>query len=477
MSDVLTILFELLKINGINRIFLSAGIENKNEPEDPFFTVKKILDRRSLSYYAMGVAQHSNKPVAIIIDNDDASVADLLPGITEAYYQDVPLLIVQVVSNLSSSWLKSSDFVIGDKSKSVISLLHHDYSCENQMINKMCYAIDSLTKYRGGPVFLQLENQKTDDICFLKALKRHSIEDIIDAPILTRETFSGKNVFLIPDPCSSYSTDDVDNIICFCKCNNIRILPNDVYSFDMKTQWKRQASRPNLVIQFGTRLYDSTISELMKMDNIDEYWIIEPDPDISDSRFIVSDIWDCDWRTFINYMPSEEISPSLLLHENDKMNQSVSIVHRIVSNIATRVQSEIFIYGFRIFNEDITNALAGNSFIRSVCYSDPTGNDGKVSVFIGQSVILNPTVSILFIDSDQFFLDMNALHIRHIDKNVRICLFTTSDDECEKALAWAHDCGFTTLKYNKDNESLLDRFLSDSVECPLLLTICLEHLR
>lgn len=63
-----------------------AFASNKN------ITVFPIVDERSSSFFALGLAKKSKSPVAIVTTSGTA-VAELYPAIIEAYYQRIPLII------------------------------------------------------------------------------------------------------------------------------------------------------------------------------------------------------------------------------------------------------------------------------------------------------------------------------------------------------------------------------------------------
>ncbi|MCL4548740.1 MAG: thiamine pyrophosphate-binding protein, partial [Bacteroidetes bacterium] len=63
-----------------------AFASNKNIETFP------IVDERSSSFFALGLAKKSKSPVAIVTTSGTA-VAELYPAIIEAYYQRIPLII------------------------------------------------------------------------------------------------------------------------------------------------------------------------------------------------------------------------------------------------------------------------------------------------------------------------------------------------------------------------------------------------
>ncbi len=85
------------KANGINNIVISPG--SRNAPltigfsEDPSFDCYSIVDERCAAFFALGIAQQSKKPVALLCSSGSA-LLNYYPAIAEAYYSDIPLVII-----------------------------------------------------------------------------------------------------------------------------------------------------------------------------------------------------------------------------------------------------------------------------------------------------------------------------------------------------------------------------------------------
>jgi 2-succinyl-5-enolpyruvyl-6-hydroxy-3-cyclohexene-1-carboxylate synthase len=91
------ILAHLLQQYGISDIIISPG--SRNAPlaihfsETDAFNCYSIVDERSAAFVGMGMAKSEKKPVAITCTSGSA-VANYYPAVTEAFYQNVPLLIL-----------------------------------------------------------------------------------------------------------------------------------------------------------------------------------------------------------------------------------------------------------------------------------------------------------------------------------------------------------------------------------------------
>ena len=96
--------------HGLRHVVISPG--SRNAPLILSFTSHddmeciSISDERSAAYYALGMAQQLNKPVAIICTSGTA-VANLTPAIAEALYLKVPLLVLTADRPLE--WIDQND--------------------------------------------------------------------------------------------------------------------------------------------------------------------------------------------------------------------------------------------------------------------------------------------------------------------------------------------------------------------------------
>src|SRR4051812_26377698 len=59
----------------------------------PHLTCLSIPDERSAGFIALGIAQQTRKPVALICTSGTA-VLNLYPAICEAFYQEIPLVVI-----------------------------------------------------------------------------------------------------------------------------------------------------------------------------------------------------------------------------------------------------------------------------------------------------------------------------------------------------------------------------------------------
>ena len=91
------LIVELLRLHGVKEVVISPG--SRNAPltigfsENKAFNCHSIVDERSAGFYGLGLAMAKNEPVVLVCTSGSA-LLNYFPAIAEAYYSDVPLLIL-----------------------------------------------------------------------------------------------------------------------------------------------------------------------------------------------------------------------------------------------------------------------------------------------------------------------------------------------------------------------------------------------
>lgn len=88
---------QLCKAKNIKHIVLSPG--SRNAPltigftHNPFFKCYSIVDERCAAFFAMGIAQQIQEPVAVVCTSGSA-LLNYYPAVAEAFYSNIPLLVL-----------------------------------------------------------------------------------------------------------------------------------------------------------------------------------------------------------------------------------------------------------------------------------------------------------------------------------------------------------------------------------------------
>lgn len=88
---------ELCRSKGIADVVISPG--SRNAPltisftNQDFFNTYSVVDERSAAFFALGMAQRTQKPVVLCCSSGSA-VVNYYPAIVEAFYSDIPLIVI-----------------------------------------------------------------------------------------------------------------------------------------------------------------------------------------------------------------------------------------------------------------------------------------------------------------------------------------------------------------------------------------------
>ncbi|MGS2761276.1 2-succinyl-5-enolpyruvyl-6-hydroxy-3-cyclohexene-1-carboxylic-acid synthase [Sinomicrobium sp. M5D2P9] len=88
---------QLCKAKNITEIVLSPG--SRNAPltigftHDGFFNSYSIVDERCAAFFALGIAQQTRKPAALVCTSGSA-LLNYYPAVCEAFYSDIPLVVI-----------------------------------------------------------------------------------------------------------------------------------------------------------------------------------------------------------------------------------------------------------------------------------------------------------------------------------------------------------------------------------------------
>ena len=109
-KESVNILTALLVKHGVTHAVVCPGSRNApivhNLNECPDITCYPVTDERSAGFYALGMSQALNKPVAVCVHSGTA-LLNLAPAVAEAYYQHQPLIVIS--ADRPQQWIDQLD--------------------------------------------------------------------------------------------------------------------------------------------------------------------------------------------------------------------------------------------------------------------------------------------------------------------------------------------------------------------------------
>ena len=88
---------QFCRLKNLQHIVISPGSRNapltKGFTSDAYFKTYSVVDERSAAFFALGIAQQLNQPVAVVCTSGSA-LLNYYPAVAEAYYSDIPLVVL-----------------------------------------------------------------------------------------------------------------------------------------------------------------------------------------------------------------------------------------------------------------------------------------------------------------------------------------------------------------------------------------------
>ncbi len=153
---------EICAQHGVRHVIIAPG--SRNAPLIFAFTTQpdmeclSITDERSAAYFALGIALQSGEAVALVCTSGTA-VLNFAPAISEAYYQNLPLLVFtadrpsEMIDQADGQTLRQkniySNYIKGSFELPVETVQDADLQYSDRQVSQ---AIDTAVSYPQGPV-------------------------------------------------------------------------------------------------------------------------------------------------------------------------------------------------------------------------------------------------------------------------------------------------------------------------------------
>lgn len=533
LKENVRIIVSLLKAYGIRHIVLSSG--NRNVPlvhlveNDDFFNCYSIVDERSAGFFALGLIERLNCPVAICCTSGTA-VCNYTSSVAEAYYQKLPLIVL--TADRPSYFLnQNEDQMIPqiDVLKSITKLSVHLPGIINKQDYWYCLtqvhaALLELDHHGKGPVHInfQIEDRATNvsDALYekpdiLNKMNRYEIgnqkkvkwQDKINELLKAR-------IMILYGQSSKVSDKEIEYINKFSEMFNCIIVKDHISNlnclrslniypaFQIFSDSEIEKLLPDIIITMNgnSTLFQPLKAVLAKADSHVKQWLVTEDGNVHDSLRCLSDIFECTSFDFLEYFTN---------FDNKQENTYYNQWENAMSKIRLPEPSYSSLYAVKMLIENIpdysifhignsssirySNMFPLKNNVKVFCNRGTNGIDGSFSSFMGNA-IASDELCFLLIGDLSFFYDLNACWNRYCGKNIRILLNNNegaelfhysygtkiSDindyiaaDHDATAKGWIESRGFKYIcAHNKEEfDKMLPEFLSEDEIAPILFEV------
>lgn len=451
-------LIGMLKAYNIKHIVLSPG--NRNIPfvylveEDPFFTCYSIVDERSAAFFAIGLIERLNVPVAICCTSGTA-VCNYTSGVAEAFYQGLPLVVLTADRN--PYYLNQNEDQMvpqADLLKSIVK-----FSAQLPKINtskdlwycknRIHSALLELNHGKPGPVHIDFPVEEgigdcsdgyREEIPVIRRIHRFELgnrqklwenkkKELESAKIMI--VYGQSNVIdaRLVNAVNRF-TERYNCVVAADLLSNVRCR-NQVNMFtlcEIISDKEKDEMMPDIIITINGNFVQGVKGFIAKRKKPVKHYAIDRSGELKDQFRCIDSIWECSPTEFFEYFAdggkSDDSYYRLIKARNDAIvmpeveYSSLYVVNKLLSAIPT---DSIF----HIANSSsvrLANLFPINKGVKIYCNRGTNGIDGSCSSFIGNALAAADKLAFLLIGDLSFFYDMNSLWNRYSTKNVRILL-------------------------------------------------------
>lgn len=526
-------LISALKAYDIKTVVISPGNSHnaivRSMEEDSFFKTYNIVDERSAAFFATGLCQELQKPIAICCTAGTAA-SNYLTGITEASRRKLPIVVItgdknpyylgqyedQMIENMSifRDIVKCScklPIVENEKdvwycqrvlNETLLELNHHgrgpvhiDVPIEDGMLAiGECFTTVELPQFNKIDL-IQLELESDE---YLKRVFDELNEKKVLVMCGQDDHILEKEIDLIESIAQKYdcvfATDKLSNL----HCKGTIEVTRAAKAYSEKTI----ELMPEVIISIAGNPAMDYKFQLKNSPEGTKHWIVNEEGVIADPFKRLSKVFEGNTIQFLEKMNQYGIKKCS--HDYYKKwlesTESVQIPEFEYSNLYAIKKVMEFMPKESNFNiaNSTTIRLAQyfdlDDSIQVYCNRGVNGIDGCVSTFIGQAAVSPEKLNYLIVGDLTFFYDMNAVWNRYVGKNVRIMLnnnegaalfhfnqggnYPTLNENVAAehfatAKGWIESQGFRYISARNKEEfdENLKEFISDSSDKPIFFEV------
>lgn len=434
------IVIALMKAHGVKKVIASPGATDlaivASLQQEPYFEMYSSIDERSAAYMACGMAAESGEPVAITCTGATSS-RNYMPGLTEAYYRQLPILAItcsrsnanigHYVDQVTDRTQLPSDVVM----ESVQAQSIHCPEDEWDVMVKVNKAMIGLTRNGGGPTHINLvtassSNFAVKEIAPVRKISLYLKEDKFpEVPQGKVGIFVGAH-----EKWPDELTAAVDN---FCEVYNAMVICDPTSNYKGKyrilmpllceqAKEKVGGEQLDLMIQIGF-----VSSMLFKKAKV--MWRVAKDGVVRDTFRKTNSIFQMPELDFFTKMVEGKDKKENTVYSEYKERYD-SLLHSLpelpFSNIWVAQQLSGQLPENSVLHLGIRNSLRSWGYfdipnsVLSYCNTGGFGIDGGISSLIGASMVNQQSLFFGVFGDLLFFYDMNSLGNRDIKPNLRI---------------------------------------------------------
>lgn len=451
-------IIEICAAKGVHDIIISPG--SRNAPltigftNNPKFNCYSIADERCAGFFALGIAQQTKKPVAVVCTSGSA-LLNYHPALAEAFYSQIPFIVISADRPKDKIDIGDGQTIRQENIYANHSLynanLTEDASEENDVfVNEAI----NVAIARKGPVHINVPfeeplyetvNKLTVDFnitSLFKVYRMVGVDDIITFSTLWNHS---KKILVIvgelaPDAIEHKWIEKLasfPSVVVLTEANSNLHHPSFINNIDSLitpfTQSRFKKLQPRIVITFGGMIVSKRIKTFVRNYKPRHHWHLD-ELRAYDTFGILTHHFNVSANQFLSqFLPYVKTIDSDYKSYFAKINKARKVKREIYLNKAPFSDLTAFSKILKSIPKHTQLQVGNSSAIRYVqlfdidksieifCNRGTSGIDGCTSTAIGAAVA-NDKQTIFITGDVSFFYDSNALWNNYIPKNFKIII-------------------------------------------------------
>jgi 2-succinyl-5-enolpyruvyl-6-hydroxy-3-cyclohexene-1-carboxylate synthase len=451
-------IIEICKAKGVHHIVISPG--SRNAPltigftNNPQFTCYSIADERCAAFFALGIAQQIQKPVAVVCTSGSA-LLNYYPAYAEAFYSQIPLIVI-------SADRPADKIDIGDGQTIRQENVFSNHSIYNvNLVEKACEENDvfineaiNVAIAQKGPVHINVPFEEplyetvsncTVDINITTIYKIHQKVNVDDLIAFTTLWNHSKKILILvgenkPSVIEQKWIDKLasfPSVVVMTESTSNLHHPNFITNIDTVitpfTQKDFLKLQPRILLTFGGMIVSKRIKAFLRLYKPKHHWHIDENRAYDTFGILTKHFQVTPNQFFKQFLPFAKTVASDYSFNFKSVRDVRQEKHR-------QYLSKIPFSDFKVFEKiipslpkhsqlQISNSSAIryaqlfdiDSSIEVFCNRGTSGIDGSTSTAIGAAVGSKNQTTLITGDIG-FLYDSNALWNNYIPKNFKIIL-------------------------------------------------------
>ena len=459
------LLAAMLEAYSIREVVLCPG--SRNSPliqtfsQNPLFRCFTVVDERSAGFFALGLSQELQQPVAVCCTSGTA-LLNLAPAVAEAYYQQVPLLVIS--ADRPQAWIGQMDGQTLPQPGVFNSLVKHSVqlpdpiSEEEEWYSKrlMHEAITQLTYHVPGPTHINIPLAEplfdftATELPVIKPILRDGPYSSLKNNILLKEWNEHKKRMILVGQLPPFNglQQALEQLAakfdCVIFAEHTANIPSSsvIYNYDailyQLLNEEIVCFSPDLLITLGGHIVSKRIKKFLRSHPPKAHWCISEDNKIVDLFQCLTAQLEMDPLSFIEELlkkcpdtGEKHIYQSRWEKQTQRVKPPIDIVFSDLWAIGNLFSSLPAKAALQLGNSStVRNAqlFPLDPSIAVYCNRGTSGIEGSVSTAVGFAAI-HKGLTFLVVGDLSFFYDINGIWNRHTRNNLRILLINNGGGE------------------------------------------------